>query len=253
MRSDSTAPSGASSRRPGRIFSSPRPPRADPSKRVLGWERRAILGLSLLALGLWVAAYFQPWWQFYLFAPQYPNGLVLDISLTGLGGDYKEINMLNHYIGMKGLDEAAQLERQLAVWGVGLVAVLSVALTLVVGKRWNWLVLLPGLGFPLGFVADSMAWLYHFGHHLDRHAPLNIPTFTPDFFGWGKIGQFSTYAMPLTGFWLTLAALGAMLVAMLWRYRICRACPHGDTCGHTCAGHLVGTLPPLPKGPGQQA
>ena len=224
----------------GRIYSSPRPAAVNSAPRMgTNWQRAAILALSLVAVALWVAAYFQPWWQFYLFAPQYPKGLVLDISLTGLGGDYKEINMLNHYIGMKGLDEAAALERQLAVYGVGLVAILSVGLMLVVGKRWNWLVLLPGLAFPLGFIGDSMAWLYHFGHSLDRHAPLNIPAFTPAFFGWGKIGQFSTYAMPLAGFWLTLGALAAMLVAMLWRYRICRTCPMSSSCGATCPSHFV--------------
>lgn len=219
----------------------------------MNWQRRAVLVLSLLAVGLWVAAYFQPWWQFYLFAPQYPKGLVLDISLTGLGGDYKEINMLNHYIGMKGLDEAAALERQLAVYGVGLVAILSVVLTLVVGKRWNWLVLLPGIGFPLGFVGDSMFWLYHFGHSLDKHAPLNIPAFTPAFFGWGKIGQFSTYAMPLLGFWLTLAALVAMVAAMVWRYRICHTCPLTSSCGGTCPGHLVVKPPKLASNSGAKA
>ena len=209
----------------------------------MNWQRRMVLALSLGAVALWVEAYFQPCTHIYLFAPQYPKGLVLDISLTGLGGDYKEINMLNHYIGMKGLDEAAALERQLAVYGVGLVVILSVLLTLVVGKRWNWLVLLPGIGFPLGFVADSMAWLYHFGHSLDKHAPLNIPAFTPAFFGWGKIGQFSTYAMPLTGFWLALAALATMLGAMVWRYRICRTCPAASLCAGSCASHLVVSVP----------
>lgn len=236
-------PQGASA---GRIYSSPRPKGAhNPAKKQLNWQRRAILALCGVAVALWVAAYFLPWWQFYLFAPQYPKGLVLDISLTGLGGDFKEINMLNHYIGMKGLDEAAALERQLAVYGVGLVAVLSTVFTLVMGKRWSWLVLLPGLAFPLGFIADSMAWLYHFGHTLDKHAPLNIPAFTPAFFGWGKIGQFSTYAMPLPGFWLSLGALAAMLVAMVWRYRICRTCPLTSTCGATCPSHFVTS--PQPK------
>lgn len=237
---------------PGRIYSSPRPPKLPALRTHLSFERKAVVLLSLAAVALWIAAYFQPWWQFYLFAPQYPKGLILDISLTGLGGDYKEINMLNHYIGMKGLDEAAALERQLAVYGVGLVAVLSAALMLVVGRRWNWLVVVPGLAFPLGFVGDSMAWLYHFGHSLDRHAPLNIPAFTPAFFGWGKIGQFSTYAMPLTGFWLALAALGAMVAAMVWRYRICRTCPLVAACAGTCSTHLV-KAPPVADPLGPQA
>lgn len=216
---------------------------AVPAPRKSRWRRYAVAGLSVAAVALWIASLYLPWWQFYLFAPQYPNGLVLDISLRGLGGDAKEISMLNHYIGMKSLEEAATLERQLAVWGIGLVAILSVGLTLVVGKRWNWLVLLPALGLPLGFVGDSMAWLYHFGHSLDKHAPLNIPAFTPQFFGWGKIGQFTTYAMPLAGFWVALAALAVMVWATLWRRRICKTCPLLASCGNTCAHKLVGAGP----------
>lgn len=243
--SQTTPATSSAERKPGQIYSSPRPPKRRLRKH-LSWERKLVVLLSLFAAGLWAAAYFQPWWQVYLFAPQYPNGLVLDISLTGLGGDYKEINMLNHYIGMKGLDEAAAIERKLAVYGVGVVAVLSTALLLIVGKRWNWLVLLPGLAFPAGFVGDSMFWLYHFGHSMDPKAPLNIPAFTPAFMGWGKIGQFSTYAMPLLGFWLAVAALGVMILAMIWRYRICRDCPLVESCGNTCASHFV-KAPELPE------
>lgn len=207
-------------------------------------QRWLVVALAVTAVALWVLAYLRPWWQFYLFAPQYPNGLVLDISLTGLGGDAHEISMLNHYIGMKGLDEAAQLERQLAVYGVALVALISAALSLLVGRKWNWLLVVPGLLFPLGFVGDSVWWLYHFGHTLDRHAPLNIPMFTPAFLGWGKIGQFQTYAMPLSGFWLAIAAAVTMAVAMVLRYRLCRTCPLHDTCGATCPKKLVlGSVP----------
>lgn len=208
-------------------------------------RRYAVVALSVLAVALWTASVWAPWWQFWLYAPQYPNGLRLDIALTGLAGDAKEISMLNHYIGMKSLEDAAVLERQFALWGVGLVALLSVGLTLMVGKRWNWLILLPAVGLPLGFVVDSMAWLYHFGHSLDRHAPLNIPEFTPQFFGWGQIGQFTTYAMPLTGFWLALGATGLMLWAVLWRRRICKTCPLLAQCGTTCNHALVG--PGVPK------
>ena len=202
-------------------------------------QRWLVIGFALLAVVLWAAALARPWWQFYLFAPQYPNGLVLDISLTGVGGDAHEVNMLNHYIGMKGLDEAAELERHLAVYGVALVALATMAFSFVVGRRWNWLVAVPAIAFPLLFVLDSTWWLYHFGHTLDPHAPLRIPLFTPHFMGWGKVGQFSTYAMPLAGFWLALAALGAVIVAVVLRYRICHSCPLHDVCGATCSSRLV--------------
>ena len=63
----------------------------------------------------YVASLFQPWWQFTLYAPQYPQGLDDSSSrLTGVTGDVREIDMLNHYIGMAHLALAAPTERQLA-------------------------------------------------------------------------------------------------------------------------------------------
>src|SRR5262252_9885368 len=64
--------------------------------------------LLALAAGLIVVAYFLPLWNLTMFAPQYPNGLRLDIYshtlVPGHGGqDIKEINLLNHYIGMRDL------------------------------------------------------------------------------------------------------------------------------------------------------
>ena len=55
------------------------PPRRDTGLRWL------VVALSLAAVGLYVAAYFQPWWKFTLFAPQYPGGLRLLISLRARG------------------------------------------------------------------------------------------------------------------------------------------------------------------------
>ena len=206
-------------------------------------QRWRVLGLALAAVALWIASFTRPWWQFYLFAPQYPNGLVLDISLNGLGGDAREVNMLNHYIGMKGLDEAASLERHLAVYGVALLSLVTTTLALLVGRKWNWLMVAPGLVFPLVFVLDSVAWLYHFGHTLDPHAPLRVPPFTPEFLGWGRIGQFQPYAMTLSGFWLSLAAVGVVLAAVVLRYRVCHSCPLRNACGATCQNRLVAHIP----------
>ena len=62
--------------------------------------------MLLAAAALLVATYFFPLWNLTMFAPQYPEGLRLDIySYTLVGGnngqDVKEINVLNHYIGMQ--------------------------------------------------------------------------------------------------------------------------------------------------------
>jgi copper chaperone NosL len=159
----------------------------------------------------------QPWWKFVLYAPQYPHGLRLEIALTGLAGDVHEIGMLNHYIGMKHLEDAATFERQYAGAGVACVVVLAVAALFWRGRRWSWLSVAAGALLPLGFLADSFFWLYRFGHELDPHAPVRIPGFTPQLFGNGQIGQFMTFAQPALGFWLALLGAGLFAAASVLR------------------------------------
>ena len=59
---------------------------------------------SLLASVLLVIALFVPFWQMTLQAPQYPNGLKLVAYGTEIGGDLREINIINHYVGMGHID-----------------------------------------------------------------------------------------------------------------------------------------------------
>jgi copper chaperone NosL len=227
-------------------------PTASPSsvsRRMLG-SRWLVIALTLAAASLYVASFFVPWWRFTLFAPQYPGGLSLEISLTGLSGDVREIDMLNHYIGMGHLEEAARVERALAGYGVGAIGVIIMLLALLPGRKLSPLIVVPGVFFPATFVADSFYWLYRFGHHLDPRAPLKIKAFTPQLFGEGVIGQFRTVATPSLGLWLSLGALAALVLAALLRRRVCAACPRAGNCGAVCPSLLVGPGAGLPRAPG---
>src|SRR5215468_1356757 len=84
------------------------------------WDRARwlVVGLASATVAAFAGSFFLPWWSFVLYAPQYPSGLKLVISLTGMGGDVAEIDTLNHYIGMAHLADAAPTERQLAGYGV---------------------------------------------------------------------------------------------------------------------------------------
>lgn len=211
---------------------------AEPAKRSRRWLVVGLSGLGLLAFAL---AFTQSWWKFTLYAPQYPHGLRLEIALTGLAGDVHEIDMLNHYIGMQHLTQAAPLERAYAGYGVAGVCLAVMIGVLALGRKTGRLALFPALFFPLGFVADSFYWLYRFGHHLDRHAPLHVPTFTPQLFGNGQIGQFMTFAEPALGFWLALVGVAFVALAVELRQRtVCAHCVHAASCGSTCPVHFLG-------------
>jgi hypothetical protein len=179
--------------------------------------------LALAGVGVFGLTLSQPWWKFILYAPQYPHGLRLEIALTGLAGDVHEIGMLNHYIGMKHLEDAAVFERAYALPGVVAVALLSFASLFWPSSRSRWWTVGVGALLPAGFLADSFFWLYRFGHELDPHAPVHIPGFTPQLFGNGQIGQFMTFAQPASGFWLALGGAALFAAANLVRQRTARA------------------------------
>ena len=89
----------------------------------------AVAALSLLVL------LFVPIWRIDLQAPQYPEGLYLQIFADRFAGDVEKINGLNHYIGMGHIHddmfpEFAVLPKLLmALAALGVLAALW-------GKRW---------------------------------------------------------------------------------------------------------------------
>ncbi|HVW29627.1 MAG TPA: hypothetical protein VHC69_29895 [Polyangiaceae bacterium] len=186
-----------------------------PVRRPRRW---AVAGAGLLATAMFASTYFMQWWSFILYAPQYPAGLRLTVSLTGVSGDVDEVDRLNHYIGMASLTHAAPTERALAGYGVAIVAAASLVLLLGAGRRLRWLAVAVGAAFPALFIADSSYWLYRFGHHLNAHAPLRLSPFTPEMFGNGTIGQFMTFAKPEVGFWVACAATALLAGAVRLRW-----------------------------------
>ena len=175
--------------------------------------------LFLLAALLLLLSAWQPYWGLTLHAPQYPNGLHVQAYLNRLEGDVAEIDGLNHYIGMRPLNEAATLERSIAILGVIGLALLILA-AILVHSRWAALLALPALLFPLIFLADLQFWLANFGQNLDPTAPLSssVKPFVPPVLGEGKIAQFSTVAGPDLGLWLAISASGLILIG-LWFHR----------------------------------
>jgi nitrous oxidase accessory protein len=195
----------------------PRVPAGELAARAGRYRAPAVLFL-LARLALLVSI-FLPYWQMTLEAPQYPQGLHVRAYVNHLAGDVREVDGLNHYIGMRPLNEAAQLERSLSV-------AVIIALTFLlegaahVHTRWAALLAAPAILFPAFFLADLYYWLNDFGRNLDPTAALSnaIKPFTPPVLGTGAIGQFRTIASAGPGLWLGVAA-ALMLVAGLWFHR----------------------------------
>lgn len=161
-----------------------------------------------------------PYWKMELKAPQYPGGLEMQAYLYQLTGDVREIDGLNHYIGMRPLGEAAQLERK--VGGIAIVVLaLLVFAAIFVPNRFAALLALPALLFPALFLADLYFWLRNFGTNLDPKAPLSgsIKPFVPPVLGEGKVGQFVTVAEPGAGLYLAIAASVLIVIGLVFHRR----------------------------------
>ncbi|MBM4107794.1 MAG: cytochrome C [Phycisphaerae bacterium] len=179
--------------------------------------------LLSIARVLLLCSVFLPYWHMELEAPQYPDGLFLSAYVNHLTGDVKEIDGLNHYIGMRPLHEAAHFEKTLAVWAV-IAMFLMVEGAMFIHSRWAVLLALPTVLFPFGFLADLQYWMSEFGQNLDPSAPLSasIKPFTPTVLGEGGIGQFRTYSEVGLGLWLAFAAAGVTIVAFCFHRRAYR-------------------------------
>ena len=192
-----------------------------PDAELRAHRARYVLPSSFLAAAavLLLVSLFQPYWRMILHAPQYPKGLTVHAYLNRLEGDVAEIDGLNHYIGMRKLDDAAKLERELSIMAVVAVSLLVLGAIFIHNRRAAWLAL-PALLFPAGFLIDLHLWLAHFGRNLDPHAPLSssIKPFTPPVLGTGYVGQFSTVAIPDVGLILAFVA-SALILTGLWLHR----------------------------------
>lgn len=175
--------------------------------------------LLLVARVLLLVSLFLPYWHMELQAPQYPDGLHMTAYLNSLSGDVAEIDGLNHYIGMRSLYEAAQVERTVGVF-VMIAFVVMLELAAYIHTRWAVLLVAPVVFFPIVFLVDLQLWMRHFGLNLDPDAPLSsaVKPFVPTALGKGGIGQFVTIATPGIGLYLACAA-SLVLIAALYFHR----------------------------------
>ena len=88
---------------------------------------RPILVLLVLPL---ILAFTAPLWNISMKAPQYPQGLSLDIYAHKVeggnaGNDIQEINTLNHYTGMAPLNRAALADLDWIPFALGVLFILT--------------------------------------------------------------------------------------------------------------------------------
>jgi hypothetical protein len=179
--------------------------------------------LVLAGVVVLVAGAFLPLWRIRLVAPQYEDGLSLEMYThkieAGHGGqDLAEINTLNHYIGMKPIVQSDFAEMTWMPFAVGVFAL--IALRAVVMGRIAHLVDLAVLFTYFGiFSMGSFAYrLWTYGHRLDPHAPMRTAPFMPVVIGSQQIANFVQTSLPMAGTFCMGLFLAAV-VGAIWRSR----------------------------------
>lgn len=167
----------------------------------------ALAGLALLVL------FIKPIWYVTLIAPQYPDGVTLHLYIDKIGGEtpgtLQNINILNHYVGMKAIEPESIPELRYFPWVVGGFAALAL-IAAFIHRRWLYLgwtaMLLVALG--LG-VYDFYLWEYDYGHSLNPNAPMKFPgeSFQPPLIGNKAIINFVAKSYPHVGGYAAAAAL----------------------------------------------
>jgi hypothetical protein len=173
-----------------------------------------IIGSALL-LGLFIF----PLWNIVLEAPQYPDGIGMNIHIDGLQGrdkhDLQNIDGLNHYIGMRKLPKPHEMwEFSVFPLVIGSMAALGVLIGAlgffkVLNYKWFlfWLILMTVLGI-LGMY-DFNAWMVDYGTNLDPKAIMKMTdadgnplSYKPPLFGTQDILNFRAHSYPSLGAYL---------------------------------------------------
>jgi copper chaperone NosL len=177
--------------------------------------------LVLIAVLLLLPAFFTPLYTMTLYSNQFPDGLNLYIRAGSLQGghtadrdDLKEINTLNHYIGMRALHEADFTEFKWIPLMLGFFVILGLR-AIVIGRMSNLIdtfVLFAWFGlFSLWHFYDR---LYTYGHNLDPEAPVRVAPFMPPVFGSKQMANFEVYNYPAMGSYFLLGFTVLLVIAV---------------------------------------
>ena len=161
-----------------------------------------------------IAIIFLPIWRIELDAPQYPEGLQLNIYANGLKGNVDIINGLNHYIGMKTLHNQDFIEFSVLIYIILFFAFLYFIITLINKRILLNIGVILFISFGIIAMIDFWRWEYNYGHNLNPDAAIRIPgmAYQPPLIGFKQLLNFGAFSIPDTGGWIFIG-VGILLIA----------------------------------------
>ena len=155
-----------------------------------------------------------PLWKITLIAPQYPKGIGMYIWSNKITGDepstLQNINILNHYIGMKPIEPDSIPELQYMQYII--LALSGLAFIFALVNKWKlnlfWVIVLVAAGTLA--IYDFYLWEYDYGHNLNEDAAIKIEgmAYQPPLIGRKLILNFTAVSFPRLGsFFMALSML----------------------------------------------
>ncbi len=185
---------------------------------TLALRSRVMILVAVIAL---IPAFLFPLWNMRFTSNQYLDGLTLNIYAHKLEGgktaardDLREINALNHYIGMRPLLESDFSEFVWIPFVIGALAVLALR-AMVIGKMSNLVdVFVIFSYFGLFSFWSFYNRLHTYGHNLDPTAAIKVAPFTPPLVGRQVVGNFTVTSSPGAASFALLAFALLLLIAI---------------------------------------
>lgn len=168
-----------------------------------------------------------PLWRITLIAPQYPKGVHMHIHINKIGGSepgtLQNVNILNHYIGMKPIEPDSIPELKILPIIIMIFAGTALLFALINHKYlfafWVAMLIIGGI---VGMY-DFYLWEYDYGHDLADNAPMKFEdeSFQPPLIGSRKIINFTAISMPHYGGYMAMLSivLGALATYLKFKQK----------------------------------
>lgn len=175
----------------------------------------------LIASLMLILIYFQPLWYIALEAPQYPDGIEMYIWANKITGHeastLQNINILNHYIGMKKIEPDSIPELKIFPYVGGLLILAGLLIFWFNKPKYMYIYGVTLLVLSTVAIFDFWLWQYDYGHNLDPNAAIQVEgmTYQPPLLGSKWLLNFKAVSFPHIGGMGLFVAVLLMVWAMV--------------------------------------
>jgi len=171
------------------------------------------IAIAVSAL-LMVSAYFVPLWRILMWAPQYPEGLGMQIWINDITGDVRIISALNHYIGMRHIEVSMFPEFQYMIYIVAFLIAVGLLASIINRRHMLYIFTSLLVVSAIAALVDFYLWGYDYGHNLDPRAAIVVPgmAYQPPVIGTKQLLNFTAFSGPDIGGWIFMAS-GLLAIA----------------------------------------